>query len=88
MTLPETDPPGEPPEARLPKDPAWFREVGPRSGTGFRVEPRSSIPARTVLAPRAGLAPRTALSPLTPGEPRRAAPGRPDPATGEEPPAG
>lgn len=88
MTLPEKDPPDERTKARLPKDSAALRETGATSGAGFRVEPRSSVPARTVVAPRTELAPRTDLSPRVPGEPRHGGPaGSPDEGDAEEPPA-
>ena len=78
MTLPVTDPSGERPKARQPEEAAVLREMGPRSGTGFRVEPRSSIPARTAPAPRTEVAPRTGVSSRTPpkgdgGEPAEGA---------------
>ncbi len=86
MTLPETDPPGERPKARWLKERAEPPPKDAASETGFRVGPRSSIPARTVPAPRTGVAPRAPVSPRGPSEPRRAdatGPLGPD----EEPPA-
>lgn len=82
MTLPQTDPPGERPKARWLKDAAELPAKAASPEGGFRVEPRSVVPARTVLAPRTGLAPRTDLSPRASSEPRPA----PDPV--EEPPEG
>ncbi len=88
MTRP-MDPPGEPPTARLPEDSTALRDLGAPSGTGFRVEPRSTVPARTVPAPRTELAPRTGLSPRTSSERRLPGPeDSPGDGGGEEGPAG